>query len=160
SWRRSVAIDHDKVGDVRLAVGKRQEALESFNRALGIREALVIADPDNHVWRRDLMASHTNIGDFYMACAQPADAFTQYRKAMDIANALSGSDPTNQRQHELWTATANVCRALQCTAANKEAFECAGECFRIAQALVAADSSNHQWQRDLAMNCMQLGELL
>jgi serine/threonine protein kinase len=66
--QRELADAYERVGDVRgqvfsASLGDRAGALDSYNKALHIRESLVAAAPRNTQNRRDLAASYQKIGN-------------------------------------------------------------------------------------------------
>jgi hypothetical protein len=48
---------HDRMGDVLMAAGRREEALAEYRESVAIREKLAAADPGNARWQRDLSVS-------------------------------------------------------------------------------------------------------
>ncbi|HTZ66176.1 MAG TPA: tetratricopeptide repeat protein [Roseiarcus sp.] len=70
-WLRNLSISNDRIGDALVSQGilspKRsesyQEALESYQAGLAIRQHLTRTVPNNSGWKRDLSISHEKIGD-------------------------------------------------------------------------------------------------
>ena len=61
-WQRDLSVSHDRLGEVLLLAGWREDALAAHRKSFAIRERLTLADPGNTDWQRDLAISHDNIG--------------------------------------------------------------------------------------------------
>jgi predicted negative regulator of RcsB-dependent stress response len=53
-WQRDLSVSYQKVGDVLVAQGKLQEALEAYQQTLAIMKRLAEQDKTNSGWQRDL----------------------------------------------------------------------------------------------------------
>ena len=86
---------HDKVGNLLAATRQTDGALEHYQEAMKIREAIVAADPNNAEIKRDLSISHEKIGNMFARLGDPQGALAQFRQALEIDTILSVSDPQN-----------------------------------------------------------------
>ena len=85
-WQRDLSVSHDRIGDVLVAEGDREGALQSYRAGLAIRETLARRDPGNAQWQRDLIVSCWKISD-----ADPTAAPALLARAFDIAKQLQSS---------------------------------------------------------------------
>ena len=63
-----LADAYDKIGDIQgglytSQLGQHDEAFESYQKALSIREELITSEPGNLVFESKLAASYSKIGD-------------------------------------------------------------------------------------------------
>ena len=55
-WHRNLSVSHDRIGDVLVAQGEREQALAAYRTGLGISQTLARRDPANTQWQRDLIS--------------------------------------------------------------------------------------------------------
>ena len=67
----------DNLGDVRVAQGKLQDALDAYQQSLKIRQTLAEQGKSNSGWHRDLSVSYEKIGDVLVAQGKLQDALDQ-----------------------------------------------------------------------------------
>jgi eukaryotic-like serine/threonine-protein kinase len=98
--QRELAIAYDKVGDVQgnprnSNLGDTRGALQSFQKALSIRQKLVASDPSDHALQWDLFGSYNHIGWVLQEQGDLDGALTSLRKAAEIARntASESRDP-------------------------------------------------------------------
>ena len=96
--QRELAAAYDRVGSVlgkpyAANLGNPKGALESYQKALRIREALVSADPRNPQNRRDLAESHSQIGWQLLATTDMDAVREHFRQAISIYAQLITAHP-------------------------------------------------------------------
>jgi tRNA A-37 threonylcarbamoyl transferase component Bud32/tetratricopeptide (TPR) repeat protein len=125
--QRQLAEAYDKFGDVQSNNARYGDlsdpaaALESYRKALAIRQALARAKDD---WqgRYDLMVSHRKIGDALDAGYRTAEALASYRTALALAEQLLAIAPENERlSQELVYLHRNVSLLLRRSGESAEA---------------------------------------
>lgn len=79
---RDYSIGLVRPGDIRTAQGNLAAALDAYQAALDIRDALAKADPDNTEWQRDLIVSQVQLAE------AGGDAANHYRQALGNAERL------------------------------------------------------------------------
>ena len=72
---------YESIGDALAQMGDKSGALESYRRALSVREAMAAADPNDTVTRGDLANAYANLGEVYAMLA--AEAQTPLGKSRD-----------------------------------------------------------------------------
>jgi tetratricopeptide (TPR) repeat protein len=88
--------------DVRVALGKYDDALKRAERAVAISERLVKQYPDNPDVKRHLFAGRFRIGDEKARTGNNKEAEEQYDIALDTAQQMASSNPTNiDRQRDV-----------------------------------------------------------
>jgi tetratricopeptide (TPR) repeat protein len=97
--QRELAAAYERVGDVRGgkssgSLGDIAGAIESYTKALAIREALVALKPDAQ-GRRDLAASHQKIGDRLVDTGKTNDGLEHLRKAQTLYLDLTREQPAS-----------------------------------------------------------------
>ncbi len=96
---RSLSVSLNRLGDHYLRSGTADDterALQHFERAKDIRQALYDANPGDAQVARDLAVSLTKLGDFHRARGRLADAertLEVYERARDITQALFDANP-------------------------------------------------------------------
>jgi len=100
SLQRELAAAYDRVGDVRGGVsigslGDVSGAIESYTKALRIREALVAANPADTQAQRDLASSQKKLGGRLLDTSKAGDAVEYLRKALTFYLDLQREQPGN-----------------------------------------------------------------
>ena len=90
-----MAVSLDRVGDVLVAQGKLDQALEVDQQDLTIAQKLAQQDPTNSGWQRDLSVSYNNVGDVLVAQGKLAEALDAHQQYLEISKKLADQDPTN-----------------------------------------------------------------
>lgn len=99
--QRELAAAYDRVGNVlgkpyAASLGNLKGALESYQKALRIREALVSADPRNPQNLRELAASHRQIGWQLLDTAETEAVRQHFRQAISIYAQLLQTHPDDR----------------------------------------------------------------
>lgn len=98
--QRELAAAYERVGDVRGgessgSLGDITGAVESYTKALRIREALFAVNPDDAQARRDLADSHQKLGYRLLDTSKSSDGFEHLGKALSIYLDLTREQPAN-----------------------------------------------------------------
>ena len=83
---RDLSVSQNKIGEVLVAQGEREQALAAYRARLEIRETLARRDPGNTQWQRDLIVSCVKI-----SATDPSEATACLKKALEIAHTLEAS---------------------------------------------------------------------
>lgn len=99
--QRELAAAYDKVGDVRGGAGNNlgdsKGALESYSKALAIREAIIAHNPSDPQARHDLADSHRKIGSHLLATKEANSCVEHFRKALALYLDLAREQPANDK---------------------------------------------------------------
>ena len=98
--QRELAAAYERVGDVRGgessgSLGDIAGAVESYTKALRIREALVAANPNDAQARRDLAGSHQKIGYRLLDTGEASTGVEHLQKALTLYLDLTREQPAN-----------------------------------------------------------------
>jgi tetratricopeptide (TPR) repeat protein len=94
-WQRDLSVGYERIGDVLVAQGKLQEALEAYQQSLKIRQTLAEQDKTNSSWQSDLSVSYQRVGEILAAQGDLVGALKNYRDEFAITEKLASQDPTN-----------------------------------------------------------------
>jgi serine/threonine-protein kinase len=85
----------NQLGEVRIAQGKLDEAMQIFQRSVKLSGAAIVRDPKNDRARMMLGTSHFWVGDVYRQQSRLPEALREYGQYMAIGESLAGRHPTN-----------------------------------------------------------------
>ena len=155
--QRELAAAYERVGDVRgeiysASLGDMEGALDSYQKALQIREALVASDRRNVNNQLDLAESYTKIGSQLQDTANAARGLEYLRKACALYRQLA-SEHAENREILDWLARAHneLGVALQQWGDTAGALENHNEALRIRKDLLAHQPGSELHRRHLAI---------
>jgi len=164
--QRELAAAYERVGDVRgeiysASLGDMAGALDSYQKALRIREALVAADPRDVNNYRDLAESYTKIGSQLQATANAARGLEYLRKACALYRRLASEHAASPEIVD-WLARAHneLGVALLGWGDPAGALENHNEALRIRKDLLARDPQNELHRRHLAITHWDIAQAL
>src|SRR5205085_1471934 len=110
SLLREIGTAYQRIGDVQGGnltsarggtlsfsnLGDTQGALESYRKALTIRERLAVLQPANVDVQQEWGTSVTRLGELSLTLGRPAAALEYIRKALSIYEKLLAGDPSNE----------------------------------------------------------------
>jgi tetratricopeptide (TPR) repeat protein/tRNA A-37 threonylcarbamoyl transferase component Bud32 len=110
--QRELGAAYERVGDVRGGessgnLGDIAGAIESYTKALRIREALVAVKPDDPQARRGLASSHQKIGGRLLGTEEGNNGLEHLRKALTLYLDLTREQPANDDLQLELAATRN-----------------------------------------------------
>jgi eukaryotic-like serine/threonine-protein kinase len=164
--KQELAAAYDRVGDIQGGfgtshLGQRQKAGESYRKALAIREALVVAEPDNVDFRRRLATSYTKLGDISWTEVDINGALEFYGKALAINQKLAADLPNDtQMRSDLAMSYGKFGYMQGANGRTEEALENTRNAVALMEALAVADPNNTKIQSDLALSYDRVAELL
>ncbi len=160
-WQHDLASSHERIGDVRIATGQREDAMASYRESLAIFERLTAAEPGNIEWQRSLATSQNKIALALVAAGRSDDALALNRKSLGIAEKLAAADPADRSlQRDLSISHVRIGDILLETGQREEALAAYRRNITIAERLAADDAGNTEWQRDLSVSYEKVGNVL
>lgn len=160
-WQRDLSLSHVKVGDVLLAQGKRDEALDAYRASLDIRDRLAAANPDNAVRQRGLSVSYNKVGNVLAALGRPDESLDAYRACLAIRERLAATDPANTTwRRDLSVSLEKIGNVLVTQGKWDEALDAYLESQATRERLAATDPTNTTWRRDLSVSHVKAGKIL
>jgi tetratricopeptide (TPR) repeat protein len=162
--QRDLSVGHNMLGNVAIAAGDLAAARAAYQAALDILIRLAAADPANTDWQRDLSVSHEKLGDVAIAAGDLAAARAAYQASLDIAERLAAADPANTGWQRDLSVSHNKLGDMAIAAgdlagdlaAARAAYQASLD---ILIRLAAADPANIEWQRDLSVSHIKLGNV-
>ncbi len=159
--RREMAKIYEVIGDAQKKNRDAAGALESYRRALAIRESLSAMDATSATRGRDLAISHSKIAEILALNNDSSGALESQRRATSIFETLASQDPNNAKaRREMAFAYNKLGDLLWYSDDVAGAIEQYKKAKDIRQSLVALDPANAQARRDLAMSDAGLGDTL
>jgi tetratricopeptide (TPR) repeat protein len=169
--QNDLTVLYQSIGDVEDDQGQFAQALDSYRKAHAIFYGLVESNPGNALFERNLEVSDEKIGDVEKEQDQYAEALDQYRAGLTIGERLAKADPGNtnwqkdlllsylkvgevqghlaQAAQDLDSYQAGLAQALDSDRAG----------LAIADRLAKSDPGNADWQRDLSVCDLYIGEV-
>jgi tetratricopeptide (TPR) repeat protein len=159
--QRDLGAASNRLGDVLVAQGRLDAALERFEASMAIHGALSSADPGNTVSRRDLSVSLERVGNVLVAQGRLDAALERFEASMAIFEALSSADPSNTVwRRDLSVSLRRVGDVLVAQGQMDAALERFEASMAIREALSSADPGNTVWRRDLSVSLIKVGDVL
>jgi tetratricopeptide (TPR) repeat protein len=93
---RNIAVSLERIGDLLIGQGKRQEALKAHQEAHDIRKRLLAAEPDNATLKRDVSVSIDRIGQSRQALGDVEGAIAAYQMGVDSSRAELKRSPEDR----------------------------------------------------------------
>ena len=158
-WRRDLAISYERIGDLLVRQGKLDDALTTYRRSLDIREELAAHDGENADSQRDLSISLERVGDVMAEQGRRDDAVASLLDNLDVATIpLSAEDLFARRSVSATGEQHSIHRSAD--ADYETAIATYEKSLAIRQRLADGDRGNAEWQRDLSIAFMKLGDVL
>ncbi len=166
SLQSELATAYERVGDIQgnpysANLGNADGAIQSYRKALAIRESLNAAAPKDTEARLNLSFTHEKMGETLEFTGDIAGALESHRQALAIRQALVAADGKNVR------ARREVARSLSylgaCLVKNgqpDQSLEAYREALAINQELLKADPKDAATQRRIAVVLWRTGNLL
>ena len=164
--QRELAAAYERVGDVRgevygASIGDMSGALDSYHKALRIREALVAANPHDVNNRRGLADSCMKIGTQLQDTTDAARGLDYLRKACAVYQQLATEQRDNSDIRDYLSRSHNeLGMALQNWGNPAEALKNHREALRLRKELLAVDPRNDLYRRHLAITYWDIGQAL
>ncbi len=162
--RRNLVLAYHKVGDALgnpnvLNLGDPAGALEHFERALALAEALATEDATNGNTQRMHMVALTRSSQLQAVLGRPAEAKRNAEKAAALAESIAAKDRQNmQGRRDLANALIRLATVNGKAGAYTEALAAGERSLRIREELAARDPKNAQFREELADTLYRFGE--
>jgi tetratricopeptide (TPR) repeat protein len=161
-----LATAYEKVGDVQgnpygANLGNLDGALESYRKAVTIREVLRAANSADAKLKLNLGNSYKKTADILWAKGQNHEALSNYRKALTTFEELVQADPKSPEYLMTINLTLNGIAHVQTQSGDfKGALDTYRKCLASAEALQAADATGKNNLRNVAVANLKVGDAL
>jgi len=151
-------FSHTRIGIVLEQTGDLPGALVEYTAALRSYDALVKAHPEHPRGLAGLADAQGRLGDVARARGDVRGALASYAAAVASARTVVAGSPNPRRRWELIFAMAKLATAELASGNAQAALDRNREMVELAEQMVASDPSNKQWQRDLAVLELRVGD--
>jgi serine/threonine-protein kinase len=149
--RSLLSRSYGGIGFVQTRNGDQARALEAYQKALDIHQALADAHPDNIWCQSDLAWSHNAIAGLLADAGKVGEALQAFEKALAARKKLAAANPGVARfQRDLAASHANLGVLLWATGKLGRALQAHEQALAIQQKLAKASPADTQLQSDLA----------
>jgi tetratricopeptide (TPR) repeat protein len=157
-----MAAAHHGIAWVLSQMGKPDEALKEYRRALTIRQRLADANPGHKDFQRDLGKSHNNMAMVLSQTGKPDEALKEFQEARDIYQKLAKANPgVADFESDLASGHNNVGWQLsQMTGKLAEALLAHQKALAIRQKLAVDNPAVTDFQSKLSYSYYNIGNLL
>jgi non-specific serine/threonine protein kinase/serine/threonine-protein kinase len=162
--QRELAAAYDRLGDVRgenytaASLGEVAGAMDSYMKALRIREALAAAAPQDMQSRRELAASYRKVGAQLIETSGATRGMEYLRKGLATYEELAADQPGNAEIRQDLAATHNsLGLALEDSGHPEMALDQHRQALALREALVADDPQDPKLRRSLVITQINLG---
>lgn len=164
--QRELAEAYNRVGDVRgqaygASLGDRAGAMDSYLKALRIREALALTNPKDTENRGELAESHRKIGWQLLDTTEGAQGLEHLRKAVDLDHELTAENAENSDlRNQLSVVQSELGMALEERGDLKGALDQLHQALASQEKLLADHPSDRNYRRALARTYDAMGRAL
>ncbi|MEP6923316.1 MAG: serine/threonine-protein kinase, partial [Pyrinomonadaceae bacterium] len=158
-----LAAAYEKVGDVQgdpfgANLGNSKEALESYKKALAIRERFNPLTPESASFKLDLIRSYEAVAGISQASGETPAALENYRKAFVVFDSLQNQSA--ESKFELSVLERRFAKALAVNGKLAEALENYRKSIALLNELIISDPNDLSLRRNLATTNIFLGDAL
>ena len=160
-WWHDHGVNHLRIGDIKLAVGARGEAMDSYRDGVAIFEKLAADEPDTVLWQRSLTTGRNKIAFVLEVSGRAEEALAIERKSLAVIEKLAATKPDDRSlQRDLAVQHNRIGDLLLNLGRREEALDAYRHNVAIAERLASADPNNTEWQRDLSVSADKVGNVL
>ena len=164
--QRELASAYERMGDVQgqpnySNLGQTGPALESYRKAMAIREALVKADPGNPQLKQELAASYASVGAVLKVIGDYAGGLEYDRKALSLRMALLALQPNDRAvRRAVASSFTTLGGSLSQIGDWEGVIESRSKALQMFEELVAADPANVADRHSLLLAHLRMGSIL
>lgn len=161
--QRELAAAYERVGDVRgkanaASLGDRVGAIDSYQKALRIRETLVAASPRDVQSRRDLGASYKRIANLLLGTSESERGFERLRDSEKLYSELAAEYPDRtDLRRDLAEVHNDLGNAFEGRGEMTAALEYYGKALLIYEQLVSSNPKDLPNRRSLSVAYESIG---
>ena len=154
----SAAVVTQRLGDIAHLTGDVPGALERYQTALNMQQAMGVAQPDRDYWRRQQVSGHNKIGNVHLINGDLKAARAAFQKHADLTKAELSREPDNAFWLRSQAASLERLSAVDVSEKKfQDALEKAQRAKTIFSQLAENDPTNLSRQRSLYVGLHKLG---
>jgi tetratricopeptide (TPR) repeat protein len=159
--QRTVAVTHDRLGDVHALRGNGEEAHRCYEEGMASVRALAKQHPDAPELRRDLAISYERLGELQTARGKLSQARRHHEDGLAIRRALVEADPEHaEPRRDLATGLGKLGDLYLALRRRTQARRLYEEALVLRHALAEREPERSDLRRDLSISHAKLGDLL
>jgi tetratricopeptide (TPR) repeat protein len=153
-----IATTLNNLGNLLSDMGKPEDARNSYERALKMRESLLSGDPGNVVYQSQVATTLNNLGALLSDMGKPEDARNSYERALKMRESLLSGDPGNVvYQSQVAMTLNNLGNLLKNMGKPEDARNSYERALKIYESLLSGDPGNVVYQSQVATTLNNLG---
>jgi eukaryotic-like serine/threonine-protein kinase len=141
-------------------LGDASSAVRIYNKALGIREALLAANPEDFKLQNELLWEYFNLANAQLDSPESGAAINIMQKALPLAQRIVAQQDTPQTQNMLAGVCYEMARALEASGDFNGALENSRRAVAIREAAAARPGATRIARHYLAASYSELGMML
>ena len=161
--QRELATAYERVGDVRgqpygASLGDSAGALESYEKALALRQQLIAANPNDFETSRELARSYRNVGNRLMQTDKASQGLENLKKALVLLEKIVSERPSEvEVRYDLARMYNDLGLALEDWGDISGALANHRKALPLREELQAAEPGNRQRRYDVSVTYTNLG---
>jgi len=159
--RYNLAVAHEQIGDIFGEQGKLQPAMDQFNQAVQILDALHREHPDDLRFTRGVTVLYCKFGDVYLTTGNLNAALENFQKALQIRDKLLAAHPDDRQfARDVSNSSDSISSVLANMKKFPEALEYENRVLKITQQLSQADKKDMTAKSDVGDAYAAVAQLL
>jgi serine/threonine protein kinase/tetratricopeptide (TPR) repeat protein len=158
--RQRLAEVHMRIGTTHLRLGVPAKALESYQRALELRQAILAQEPDAAAWKVNVANSHQALAEVQLSLANTDQAQQEYQRALGLVEGVAKAHPDapviREQLANMTGDYGDLCLRLRQL---DQAEDYLRRSHKLQSELAAEDTTNIDRQGSLALSHYRLGVL-
>jgi tetratricopeptide (TPR) repeat protein len=157
-WQKEIEVSQNKIADILLRTGARDDAIARYQKALDIAQKLLAQKPDDADLQSDIAYCYVKMGDV-KAPNDRAAARDFYQKSLVIRAKLLATDSADvQYRRDLALTHERLASLAAADGAPDDARASLRKALALREQNAAADPDNAAWQSELAMSLFWLAQ--
>lgn len=158
--QNNAAICLERLGDIYMATGRKEDALTCFKEYNRIEKSLSDNDPDNVEYKNNLAISFSKLGDIYKQQGDVHEALKCYKDYNSIEQTLFDQDPDNLAyKNSLAISYSRLGDLYKQQGNSDEALKCYIQYNALEQELAENNEDTVRYKSNLGVSLSRLGDL-
>jgi tetratricopeptide (TPR) repeat protein len=160
SETKELFVSLDRSGDALFEVGRYEDALGVYERALALARSAIVVDGSDPIWLHHLSVALEKVGDLNKHKELLDEAFKLYGESLTIREQRAARDPaSSDAQRDVATALERIAEIARVMQRYEEAVKTYHKSLAIREALARSHPRHTEWLRELAIAHENLGDV-